>query len=295
MHDLIIIGGGCAGLTAALYATRAGKSVLIFEKESFGGQIATSPLIENYPGVPHMNGIDFADKLLSQVIEVGIDLQLDEVIKIEPQKPYHLVFTSTDTYEAKSVIIATGAKHRFLGLDREELLTGHGISYCALCDGAFFKGKDVAVVGGGNTAITEAIYLSTFCKNVTIIHRRDSFRADLALLKQAQAKENIIWITDTVIQEFIGEKSLSGLALLNTKSNTNSLLSVQGLFVAIGQIPQTKAFANLIPIDSEGFFDIGEDCKTAISRIYVAGDCRKKAMHQLTTAIADGANASVSI
>lgn len=295
MKDLIIIGAGCAGLTAALYAARAGKSVLIFEKESIGGQIASSPLIENYPGVPRMSGIEFADHLFSQVTELGVELEIDEVIKIEPQESVHYVFTSNQKYEAKSVIIATGAKHRTLGLDKEELLTGHGVSYCALCDGAFFKNKRVAVIGGGNTAITEALYLSTYCESVTVIHRRDSFRADLRLMSQAESKSNIFWIKDTVVQGLEGDQKLSGLKLLNTKTNSSSSLSVDGLFVAIGHLPQTNPFSGLVPIDSEGFFDIGEDCKTPVPSIYVAGDCRKKNMRQLTTAVADGANASMAV
>jgi len=295
MKDLIIIGAGCAGLTAALYAARAGKSVLIFEKESIGGQIASSPLIENYPGVPRMSGIEFADHLFSQVTELGVELEIDEVIKIEPQESVHHVFTSNQKYEAKAVIIATGAKHRTLGLEKEEQFTGHGVSYCALCDGAFFKNKRVAVVGGGNTAITEALYLSTYCESVTVIHRRDSFRAEASLMNQAELKSNIFWIKDTIVQELVGEKSLSGLKLLNTKTNSSSSLSVDGLFVAIGHLPQTKAFSGLVPINSEGFFDIGEDCKTPVPSIYVAGDCRKKNMRQLTTAVADGANASMAV
>lgn len=295
MKDLIIIGAGCAGLTAALYAARAGKSVLIFEKESIGGQIASSPLIENYPGVPRMSGIEFADHLFSQVTELGVELEIDEVIKIESEEFVHHVFTSNQKYEAKAVIIATGAKHRTLGLDKEELLTGHGVSYCALCDGAFFKNKRVAVIGGGNTAITEALYLSTYCESVTVIHRRDSFRAEASLMNQAELKSNIFWIKDTIVQELVGEKSLSGLKLLNTKTNSTSSLSVDGLFVAIGHLPQTKLFSGLVPIDSEGFFDIGEDCKTPVPSIYVAGDCRKKNMRQLTTAVADGANASMAV
>jgi len=295
MKDLIIIGAGCAGLTAALYAARAGKSVLIFEKESIGGQIASSPLIENYPGVPRMSGIVFADHLFSQVTELGVELEIDEVIKIEPQESVHHVFTSNQKYEAKAVIIATGAKHRTLGLEKEEQFTGHGVSYCALCDGAFFKNKRVAVVGGGNTAITEALYLSTYCESVTVIHRRDSFRAEASLMNQAELKSNIFWIKDTVVQELVGEKSLSGLKLLNTKTNSTSSLSVDGLFVAIGHLPQTNPFSGLVPIDSEGFFDIGEDCRTPVPSIYVAGDCRKKNMRQLTTAVADGANASMAV
>lgn len=295
MKDLIIIGAGCAGLTAALYAARAGKSVLIFKKESIGGQIASSPLIENYPGVPRMSGIVFADHLFSQVTELGVELEIDEVIKIEPQESVHHIFTSNQKYEAKAVIIATGAKHRTLGLEKEEQFTGHGVSYCALCDGAFFKNKRVAVVGGGNTAITEALYLSTYCESVTVIHRRDSFRAEASLMNQAELKSNIFWIKDTVVQELVGEKSLSGLKLLNTKTNSTSSLSVDGLFVAIGHLPQTNPFSGLVPIDSEGFFDIGEDCRTPVPSIYVAGDCRKKNMRQLTTAVADGANASMAV
>ncbi|HQB65238.1 MAG TPA: FAD-dependent oxidoreductase, partial [Fibrobacteraceae bacterium] len=251
--------------------------------------------IENYPGVPRMSGIEFADHLFSQVTELGVELEIDEVIKIESEGSVHHVFTSSQKYDAKAVIIATGAKHRTLGLEKEELFTGHGVSYCALCDGAFFKNKRVAIVGGGNTAITEAIYLSTYCESVTIIHRRDSFRADLSLMNQAESKSNIFWTKDTIIQELVGEKSLSGLKLLNTKTNSTSLLSVEGLFVAIGHLPQTKAFSELVPIDAEGFFDIGEDCKSPVPSIYVAGDCRKKNMRQLTTAVADGANASMAV
>jgi|LSQX01.1.fsa_nt_gb thioredoxin reductase (NADPH) len=295
MKDLIVIGAGTAGLTAALYAARAGKSVLIFEKEGIGGQIATTPIVENYPGIQSISGIEFADGLYEQVLALGVELEVDEVLKIEPQKDHHKVISSTKEYVSKAVIIATGSKPRLLGLSREQELTGRGVSYCALCDGLFFKKKSVVVVGGGNTAITEAIYLSTYAEKVTVIHRRDVFTADLNLMKQAQEKSNIFWKHNTVIKELIGAPSLSALTLENTKTQESENFSVDGLFVAIGQIPQTEYFKDLVPIDSEGFFEIGEDCQTQIPGLFVAGDCRKKAMRQLTTAVADGANASKAV
>lgn len=295
MKDIIIVGGGCAGLTAALYAARAGKSVLIFEKETIGGQIASSPLIENYPGIPQMSGMAFADNLLSQVTELGVELEIDEVTKIEPKDSHHKVFTSDGEYEARVVILATGAKFRPLGLPNEEQLTGHGISYCAICDGAFFKNKPVAIVGGGNSALTQALYLATFCKSVTIIHRRDEYRADFNLMERAKSLSNIFWIKDTTVQKLVGEKALSGLELLNIKTQAISSLAVDGLFVTIGQIPQTEAFKDLVPIDEKGYFLVDEDCKAEQEGIYVAGDCRKKRMRQLTTAVADGANASLAV
>lgn len=295
MKDIIIVGGGCAGLTAALYAARAGKSVLIFEKETIGGQISSSPLIENYPSIPQMSGMAFADNLFSQVTELGVELEVDEVIKIEPINSHHKVFTADGEYEARVVIVATGAKYRPLGLPNEERLTGHGISYCAICDGAFFKNLPVAIVGGGNSALTQALYLANFCKSVTIIHRRDEYRADFNLMERAKSLSNIFWIKDTTVQKLVGEKKLSGLELLNIKTQESSSLAIDGLFVTIGQIPQTEAFKDLIPIDEKGYFIVDEDCKAEPEGIYVAGDCRKKRMRQLTTAIADGANASLAV
>jgi len=295
MKDVIIVGAGCAGMTAALYSARSGKSVLIFEKECIGGQIASSPLVENYPGIHSMTGMEFADTLFSQIIDLDVKLEIDEVVEIKNDNSIYLVKTSNRICKARSVVIATGTKHRTLGLDKEETFRGRGVYYCAICDGALFKNKDVAVVGGGNTAITEAIYLSNFCKTVTIIHRSESFKADPILLNKARKINNIKWLLNTTLIRLNGTNQLNGLSLYNSKLNNENDISVDGLFVAIGQIPQTKNFSNIIKTNSNGFFDVNEDCKTDLHNLFVAGDCRNKHLRQLTTAISDGANAATKI
>ena len=292
MTDIIVVGGGCAGLTAALYAARAGKSVLVFEAENIGGQITAAPQIDNYPGMPHVSGMQFADSLYEQITELGVEIELEPVLQVESSPACKTVITENSRYECRAVILATGSKHRMMGLPREEELTGHGISYCAVCDGAFYKDRPVAVVGGGNTAIGDALFLSSCCKSVTIIHRRGEFRADASLLARAKAKSNIYWMIGTVPEELIGGNNLTGIRLRSQTTGEGSILAVDALFVAIGQIPENSAFAGLLAMDDAGYLLAGEDCTTNVSGIYAAGDCRTKAVRQLTTAVADGANAA---
>ena len=292
MTDIIVVGGGCAGLTAALYAARAGKSVLVFEAENIGGQITAAPQIDNYPGMPHVSGMQFADSLYEQVTELGVEIELEPVLRVENSPSCKTVITENSRYECRAVILATGSKHRVMGIPREEELTGHGISYCAVCDGAFYKDRPVAVVGGGNTAIGDALFLSSCCNSVTIIHRRGEFRADASLLARAKAKSNIYWMTGTVPEELLGGNNLTGIRVRSQTTGEGSVLAVDALFIAIGQIPENSAFAGLLAMDDAGYLLAGEDCTTNVSGIYAAGDCRTKAVRQLTTAVADGANAA---
>jgi len=292
MTDIIVVGGGCAGLTAALYAARAGKSVLVFEAENIGGQITAAPLIDNYPGMPHVSGMQFADSLYEQVTELGVVIELESVLRIESSPDCKTVITENSRYECRAVILATGSRHRVMGIPREEELTGHGISYCAVCDGAFYKDRPVAVVGGGNTAVGDALFLSSCCKSVTVIHRRGEFRADASLLLRAKEKSNIYWMTGTIPEELLGSSNLTGVRVCSPLTGERSVVEVDALFIAIGQIPENTASAGLIATDDAGYLLAGEDCTTNVSGIYAAGDCRTKAVRQLTTAVADGANAA---
>jgi len=292
MTDIIVVGGGCAGLTAALYAARAGKSVLVFEAENIGGQITAAPQIDNYPGMPHVSGMQFADSLYEQVTELGVVIELESVLRIESSPDCKTVITENSRYECRAVILATGSRHRVMGIPREEELTGHGISYCAVCDGAFYKDRPVAVVGGGNTAVGDALFLSSCCKSVTVIHRRGEFRADASLLLRAKEKSNIYWMTGTIPEELLGSSNLTGVRVCSPLTGERSVVEVDALFIAIGQIPENTASAGLIATDDAGYLLAGEDCTTNVSGIYAAGDCRTKAVRQLTTAVADGANAA---
>ncbi len=294
MRDIIVVGGGSAGLTAALYAARAGKSVLVFEAENIGGQITGTPQVDNYPGISHMSGIQFADSLYEQVLALGVEIQLETVVGIEHFSEHQTVITDSGIHECKAIILATGAKHRTLNLPREQELIGRGVSYCAMCDGAFYKNSPVAIVGGGNTAITDALFLASYCESATIIHRREIFRADQSLLKKAREKENIYWVTNSVVEELVGKDNLSGLRVRNKITGEFNEIFVKGVFIAIGQVPTNAAFANILPTDSDGYFIAGEDGVTTVPGIYVAGDCRTKAVRQLTTAVADGTNAAMT-
>ena len=301
MYDILIIGAGPAGMTAALYGLRLGKRVLLIEKEHFGGQIVYSPRIENYPGLPGISGNEFADRLLEQILSLGCETEIAEIRQILPMKPdagqsqtFQVISEEADVWEAKSVILATGVKHRLLGLEKEESLTGEGLSYCALCDGAFFQGKEVAVAGGGNTALQDALFLSSHCKSVYLIHRREQFRGEPQLLQAVREKENITILTDHIVFALLGETELKGIAVRSQKDGTIHNLPVEGLFVAIGQIPDNIPFSSLVQLDREGYVLAGEDCHTSLSGIFTAGDCRKKDVRQLATAVSDGAAAAVA-
>lgn len=293
MKDIIVIGAGPAGLTAAIYALRAGKSVLIFEKELFGGQITYSPSVENYPGFKQISGNEFAEHLIDQATALGAEIELAEVTGIL-DGPVKTVVTDNGNYECKSVIIASGSRHRHLGLEREEELTGSGVSYCAVCDGAFFKGKTVAVAGGGDAALQDAIFLSERCRHVYLIHRRDTLRGEAHLESILRARDNVEFVLNSVIERLEGEQKLSGILVKNNLTGEHTQIALDGLFIAVGQEPQNAPFAGLITLDNAGYADAGEDCSTATPGIFVAGDCRKKAVHQLTTAVGDGAVAGLA-
>ena len=293
MHDIIIVGAGPAGLTAALYALRADKTVLVLEKSTFGGQITYSPQIENYPGFATMSGNEFADKLVDQVIAQGAEIEMETVTEIRDNGATKTVVTEDGEHEAKAVIIATGVKHRQTGLPNENELVGEGVSYCAVCDGAFFKGQTVAVLGGGNSALQEAVLLSDTCSKVYVIQNLDYFTGEARLVEKLKSKDNVEFVMGTVITALNGNGSLESLTLRKEADGTESKLDVNGLFVAIGQEPKTADFKDLVTLQG-GYIEAGENCKTNVEGIFAAGDARVKKVRQLTTACADGAVAALA-
>ena len=292
MYDIIIIGGGPAGLTAALYACRANKKTLVIEKETFGGQITFSPKVENIPGFISLTGNEFAEKLVEQVLEQGADVESCEAIEIRDGE-IKTVVTDDGEYQGKSVIIATGAKHRMLGIDGEERFVGEGISFCAVCDGAFYKNKTVAVVGGGNSALQEAILLSDTAKKVYVVQNLDFFTGEKKLVEQLEKLDNVEIILGVTVDSFVGDNELEGIVIKNSAGETRKL-ELDGLFVAIGLIPQNEAFKNVVKLDSRGYAEVDESCETETKGIFVAGDCRTKKIRQVTTAAADGAIAALA-
>ena len=292
MYDIIIIGGGPAGLTAALYACRANKKTLVIEKETFGGQITFSPKVENIPGFISLTGNEFAEKLVEQVLEQGADVESCEAIEIRDGE-IKTVVTDDGEYQGKSVIIATGAKHRMLGLDGEERFVGEGISFCAVCDGAFYKNKTVAVVGGGNSALQEAILLSDTAKKVYVVQNLDFFTGEKKLVEQLEKLDNVEIILGVTVDSFVGDNELEGIVIKNSAGETRKL-ELDGLFVAIGLIPQNEAFKNVVKLDGRGYAEVDESCETETKGIFVAGDCRTKKIRQVTTAAADGAIAALA-
>ncbi len=294
MYDIIVIGAGPAGLTAALYALRADKTVLVLEKATFGGQITFSPQIENYPGFAKMSGNEFADKLVDQVISQGADIEMETVTGIRDNGDTKTVITEDGEHEAKAVIIATGVKHRQTGLPNENELVGEGISYCAVCDGAFFKGQTVGVLGGGNSALQEAVLLSEGCEKVYVIQNLDYFTGEARLVEKLREKDNVEFIMGTVISSLNGDGSLESLTLRKEADASESELKVNGLFVAIGLIPNNSMFADIAGLDEWGYIDSDESCLTKTEGVFVAGDCRKKQIRQITTAAADGSVAALA-
>lgn len=293
MKDVIIIGGGPAGLTAAIYAARAGKNVLVIEKESIGGQIIYSPMIENYPTYRRISGMEFSEKLADQAENLGVEIEYAECTGAERENDAFIVHTDVGDFRCKALILATGARHKTLGLTGEEALTGMGVSYCAVCDGAFFAGKHAAVVGGGNTALQDAIFLANTCARVTLIHRRSAFRGDRALVDRLCERDNVEFLLNETISELIEtDGELSALRLKNTLDGSESEIIVDGLFVAVGQQPQSEAFISLADTDESGYFRSDESGRTCTNGLFVAGDARNKALRQLTTAVSDGANAA---
>ena len=293
MTDIVIIGAGTAGLSAAIYALRAGKSVLLMEQLTYGGQIINTPEVENYPGIKSISGFDFAQGLYEQAEALGAELKYEQVTGIEDGE-VKKVKTSGGEYECKAIILATGAKNRPLGLDKETEFIGSGISYCATCDGAFFKGRVVAVNGGGNTALEDALFLSNYCKKVYLIHRRDEFRGEAKQVDKLKERENIEFVLNSTITELLGEDELKGVRVHDKVSGEDKDIELDGLFIAIGQMPENAAFAPLVELDKGGYIVAGEDCRTNVDGIYAAGDCRTKTVRQLTTAAADGAIAALA-
>lgn len=294
MYDIIIVGAGTAGLSAAIYGVRAGKSVLVLEASVYGGQIINTPEIENYPGIKHISGYEFATNLYEQAKELGAEIQYEKVIGIRSDNDKKYVLTESHEYECKSIILATGAKNKPLGLDRENDLIGAGLSYCATCDGAFYRGKDVAVIGGGSTALEDAIFLSSYCSKVYIVHRRDTFRGEDKLLNTLKKKDNVEFVLNSQVTELLSEGSLTGIMLQEKNSENIRKLDIKGLFVAIGQLPENLAFIEHVELDQGGYIVGKEDCKTTEAGIFVAGDCRTKTVRQLATAASDGAIAALA-
>ncbi len=287
MYDIIIIGGGPAGLTAALYAKRANKSVLIIEKSTFGGQITFSPKVENIPGFNVLSGNEFADKLVEQVMNAGADVEVGEVLSVV-DGDVKTVTTDSGTYTAKAVIIATGAKHRLLGVENEEKLIGNGISFCAVCDGAFYKGKDVAVIGGGNSAMQEALLLSDLAKKVYVVQNLERLTGESKLAEQLMSKDNVEIILNSVVDSFVGDSEVEGIIIKDTSDN-KSQIKCDGVFIAIGLVPQNDMVKDVVSLDKFGYVVSEENCLTDKGGIFVAGDCRTKRIRQVTTAAADGA------
>ena len=294
MYDIIIIGAGPAGLTAAVYARRAEKSVLVIEKGIFGGQMTFSPKIENYPGFEEISGNALAEKMIGQALSLGAEIEMGEVTHAELGGDVKKVYTEDGCYEAKAVIIATGAEHRKLGLEREDELIGSGISFCAVCDGAFFANEDVAVVGGGNSAMQEALLLAETCKSVTVVQNLPFLTGEKSLQNRMQEKSNIHIITDSVVTAYLGDGEIEGIAIKNTSTGKETRLECKGVFVAIGLKPATAVFAESAELDAAGYVNADESCKTNLPGVFVAGDCRTKSVRQITTAAADGASAALA-
>ncbi len=293
-YDIAVVGGGPAGMTAALYAARAGKSVILFEGEALGGQILPTRKIENYPALPEVDGYTFAEGLTKQITALGVEVIYAAVTQIQKGDIDFALAAGNQSYCAAAVILATGLKHRKLGLAGEEKYIGQGISFCATCDGMFFRKREVAVVGGGNTAVQDALVLSEYCSRVYLIHRRAELRAEASLAEQMLAKENIEFIGETVIEELQGEGVLQSLTLRNVTTGAVEYLPVAALFEAIGQLPQNAAFSDLVDLDEDGYFLTNSKCATSCPGVFAAGDACRKSVRQLTTAVSDGTVAALS-
>lgn len=293
MYDIIIIGGGPAGLTAATYARRAGRSVLVIEKHAFGGQITWSPKVENFPSVLSISGTELGDRLLEQAMEHGAEVELDEVTGVSLDGDIKRVHTESGAeFECRALIIATGARPRMLGIEREDELVGSGVCYCAVCDGAFYKGHPVAVNGGGNSALQDALLLSEKCSRVYLIHRRSAFRGEAKLVEALRERENVEFVLNASIVGLTGGGELEGVVV--EQDGARREIPVDGLFVAIGHAPDNGVFAPLMDLTESGYADSGEDCTTRTPGVFVAGDCRRKSVRQLTTAMADGSAAALA-
>lgn len=293
-YDIIVVGGGPAGLTAAIYARRAEKSVLILEKNGFGGQIAWSPRVDNFPGIPSISGAELSDRMFSQALDMGAEAELLEAVGLRRSEAGLVVITPEGEYTAKAVVLATGAQHRKLGVPREDELAGNGVCYCAVCDGAFYKDRPVAVAGGGDAALQDALLLSNGCSKVYIIHRRSEFRAEAANVRALMARPNVELCMSCRVTALEGGDELEGVVIESVDGGQRRVLDVDGLFVAVGYEAGNAAFAGVTAQDSAGWFVTGEDCAAGTPGVFAAGDCRAKAVRQLTTAVGDGAAAAVA-
>lgn len=294
LWDIVVIGGGIAGITAAVYAARAGKRVLLLEKETVGGQIADSPKVENYPGYESVSGSALSEVFRKQALDLGIEIKREKALSAENERDMKCVRTAKNAYTCRAIILAGGVKHRHLGIDAEAQYVGRGVSYCALCDGAFFKNKTVAVVGGGNTAAQNALFLAETAKEVYLIHRRSEFRAYQAFVTQLTALPNVKLCLNKTVTALSGAPLLRELTLTDTISGETQALAADGLFVSVGQVPDNGAFSDLADLDENGFIVADETCLTKTAGVFAAGDCRTKSVRQLTTAAADGSVAAVA-
>jgi len=295
MYDMIIVGAGPAGLTAAIYARRADKSVLVLEKGMFGGQMTFSPKIENYPGYNQISGNELAEKLVDQAITLGAEIDMQEVTGVRKEENGVFIVTCEECeFMAHSVIIATGSRHRMLGLSREERFVGDGISFCAVCDGAFYAGKTVAVIGGGNSALQEAIMLSDGCEKVYVVQNLDFLTGEEKLAAILRERENVEFVFGCVVDEILGDDVFGGIVIRNEHSGEKIRLDLDGMFVAIGQVPENEPFKNVAELSDRGYVVSDEDCLTATEGLFVAGDCRTKKIRQITTACGDGAVAALA-
>ena len=295
MYDIIVIGAGPAGLTAAIYARRADKNVLVLEKGMFGGQMTFSPKIENYPGFNQISGNELAEKLVDQAISLGAEIDMQEVTAIrKEQNGVFIVTTEEAEFMARSVIIATGSRHRMLGLSREEKFVGDGISFCAFCDGAFYAGKTVAVIGGGNSALQEAIMLSDGCEKVYVVQNLDFLTGEEKLAAILRERENVEFIFGCTVEEILGDDVFGGIVIKNAQSGDKTRLDLDGMFVAIGQVPENEPFKNLAELSDRGYIVSDEECFTTTEGLFTAGDCRTKRIRQIATACGDGATAALA-
>ena len=295
MYDIIIVGGGPAGISAGIYARRAGKSTLVIERAALGGQMTYSPKIENYPAMLSASGNELAEAMTDQLMQLGGEFEFDEVTRISDNGEYKTVVTTDNEFSARAVILANGVKHRMLGIEGEDELVGSGISFCAVCDGAFYRDRDVAVVGGGNSAMQEALLLSEVCRTVTVVQNLSGFTGEKRLAEALEAKSNVKAVFNTVVEGFVtSDGVLKGIKVNNAETGEKGEIACDGVFVAIGLAPENGAFGSLVPLDDRGYYAAGEDCTTPTRGLFVAGDCRAKKIRQITTAVADGAVAALA-
>lgn len=288
MYDIIIVGAGPAGLTAAIYGVRANKKVLVLESKSYGGQIVNAYRIDNYPGMPHISGFEYATALYNQVQELGAEIKFETVIKIDKDKN---VETTKNKYQAKAIILATGSENKTLNIENENKYIGKGISYCATCDGNFYRNKVVAVVGGGNTALEDALYLSNLAEKVYLIHRRDTFRGEEMAVDELRSKENVELVLNSNVVKLNGDSLIESIDVEDSEKNIRNI-ELNGLFIAVGRAPKNDIFSEVVKLDEKGYFESSDGIHTNVKGIYVAGDARKKELRQLATAIGDGANSA---